>query len=297
VSAVSGRPPRNIVVGLDFSDVSNCALDYAVRIADGDSTLHLVHAVTPVSYTLAEPDLSPKFVNELLRDATERVKAIVPRLGKSPYRVWVRPGYAEEIIILTATATKADLVVLGASGSSGAKKLLLGSVAEAVYRKCPCPVLTVGPQAEQNRELRRILYPTDLLSESYDAFAYAVRLAESRSAQLTLLHIVEAPHPDSPAEYESIASPYRGRLGKLIPAGVHFSSVPESRVELSLSPVDAILEVAADLGADLLAMEVRREEAWASHLPDKASKLISRARCPVLTSVERQHAETAPLIA
>jgi nucleotide-binding universal stress UspA family protein len=285
---------RHIIVALDFSDVSNCALEYAIRIADGDSTLHLVHGVKPVSYTLAEPDPSPKYMEELLRDATTNVKSLVPRLGNIPYRIWVRPGYPEEIIVMAARTIGADLVVIGAHGSSGVKKLLLGSVAEGVFRKSPCPVLTIGPLTERQRELRRILYSTDLLSESYDALTYAMGLAESRSVQLIMLHVVEALRPDSPEEYESIASLYLGRLGKLIPSGVHFSYVPDLRVELSLSPVDAILEVAADVGADLLVMEVRREEAWASHLPDRASKLIARARCPVLTSVERRHAEAEP---
>jgi nucleotide-binding universal stress UspA family protein len=292
--AISGRLPRNIVVGLDFSEISDCGLDYAIRVADGDSTLHLVHAVKPLSYTLTEPGPSPTYMDELVRGATERVQSIVPKLGKVPCRIWVRPGYAEEIIIAVVTAIGADLVVVGTHGSSGLKKLVTGSVAEGVFRKSPCPVLTVGPQTEWKQTLQHILYPTDLLSESYDALACAIGLAESRSAHLTLLHIVEALRPDSPNEYESIVSLYLGRLGKLIPSGVHFSYVPELRVELSFSPVDAILEVAAELAADLLVFEVRREEAWASHLPDNASKLISRARCPVVTSVERPHAEGQP---
>lgn len=292
--AGSSRFLRNIIVALDFSEVSNRALDFAIRIADGDSTLHLVHAVKPVSYTFTEPAPSPHYMDELLRSATRTLEATARKLGKTPYRLWVRPGYAEELIVMAARKTEADLVVLGTHGSSGLKKLLLGSVAEAVFRTCPCPVLTVGPQTEAKVDLQQILYPTDLLSESYDALAYAVGLAESRSARLTLLHIVEAERPNSAREYESIASPYFDRLGKLIPSGVHFSYVPERRVELSLSPVDVILEVADDVRADLLVMEVRREEAWASHLPDMASKVISRARCPVLTSIERQHAEDEP---
>jgi nucleotide-binding universal stress UspA family protein len=291
VQGTSGHSLRNIVVGLDFSALSDCGLDYAIRIADRDSTLHLVHAVKPISYTLTEPDLSPKYMDDLLRDATERVKSMAAKLGKVPYRIWVKPGQAGEVIFLVVRSTAADLVVVGTHGSSGVTKLVSGSVAEEVFRKSPCPVLTVGPNTERKQELRRILYPTDLLSESYDALSYAVGLAESRSAHLTLLHIVEALRPDSPEEYDSIVSLYLARLEKLIPSGVHFPYVPDLRVELALSPVDAILEVAADLGADLLAMEVRREEAWASHLPDKASKIIARAPCPVLTSIERPHAQ------
>ena len=43
--------------------------------------------------------------------------------------------------------TKADLIVMGTHGRRGFKRLLLGSVTEAVLREAPCPVLTVPPHA------------------------------------------------------------------------------------------------------------------------------------------------------
>jgi nucleotide-binding universal stress UspA family protein len=46
-------------------------------------------------------------------------------------------------IIRYAKDNQMDLIVLGTHGRSGLRHVLLGSVAERVVRKAPCPVLTI----------------------------------------------------------------------------------------------------------------------------------------------------------
>jgi len=55
----------------------------------------------------------------------------------------VREGYAATAIVDEAIELGADLIVIGTHGLSGLKHMLLGSVAERVVQKAPCPVLTV----------------------------------------------------------------------------------------------------------------------------------------------------------
>ncbi len=55
----------------------------------------------------------------------------------------VREGYPATAIEEEARSRHADLVVIGTRGHSGLKHLLLGSVAERVVQKAPCPVLAV----------------------------------------------------------------------------------------------------------------------------------------------------------
>jgi len=57
--------------------------------------------------------------------------------------VIVREGYPATVIEEEAVERQADLVVIGTRGLSGLKHLLLGSIAERVVQKSPCPVLTV----------------------------------------------------------------------------------------------------------------------------------------------------------
>jgi len=62
----------------------------------------------------------------------------------------VREGYAATAIVDEAAAQNADLVVIGTHGLSGIKHMLLGSIAERVVQKAPCPVLTVkAPEASE----------------------------------------------------------------------------------------------------------------------------------------------------
>ena len=54
-----------------------------------------------------------------------------------------REGYPATVIEEEAVRQEADLIVIGTRGLSGIKHLLLGSIAERVVQKAPCPVLTV----------------------------------------------------------------------------------------------------------------------------------------------------------
>jgi nucleotide-binding universal stress UspA family protein len=71
------------------------------------------------------------------------------------------------------------------------KHLLMGSVAEDLFRHLPCPVLTVGPNVSKASmratDIKHILFPTDLSHESQKVFPYLASLASEYKASLTLL--------------------------------------------------------------------------------------------------------------
>jgi nucleotide-binding universal stress UspA family protein len=62
----------------------------------------------------------------------------------------LREGDPAQEILHTAEETKADLIVMGTHGRTGLRRLLMGSVAEVVLRKAPCPVLTVKSLLREN---------------------------------------------------------------------------------------------------------------------------------------------------
>jgi len=55
----------------------------------------------------------------------------------------VEEGSPADMILAVAEETHADLIVMGTHGRSGFRRLLMGSVAEAVNRKARCPVVTI----------------------------------------------------------------------------------------------------------------------------------------------------------
>jgi nucleotide-binding universal stress UspA family protein len=86
-----------------------------------------------------------------------------------------------------------DLVVMGTHGRSGVRRMLLGSVTEAVARRAPCPVLAVRSDAEEGagEPVRRILAPVDFSEICHKAVQHAKEIARTFDARIDLLHVVE----------------------------------------------------------------------------------------------------------
>ena len=57
----------------------------------------------------------------------------------------IEQGEVPEVLSKLVRKYDIDLIVIGTGGRKGLEKLLLGSVAEEVFRNAECPVLTVGP--------------------------------------------------------------------------------------------------------------------------------------------------------
>jgi nucleotide-binding universal stress UspA family protein len=142
---------KRILVPTDFSECSGAAVTYATALARAfDAELHVLHvpehpgeaAETEFPIGLFEnmQNAAHDRLGKLLSDEDQRVlrTQFAMRIG-SPYGEIVR--YAQERDI--------DLIVMGTHGRGFVAHMLIGSVAEKVVRKAPCPVLTVHhPQHE-----------------------------------------------------------------------------------------------------------------------------------------------------
>jgi nucleotide-binding universal stress UspA family protein len=143
--------PKKILVATDFSEHADHALDYGVALAAQlGATLHLVHAVMlPIA---GGPELALAFGPSTLEAMTNSAQAAMKvRMDKYLGRVTLAPprvemGDPRDVIDRTAEEIDADLIVMGTHGRRGIRRVLLGSVAEAVVRSAPCPVLTIRPR-------------------------------------------------------------------------------------------------------------------------------------------------------
>lgn len=139
---------RTILVPIDFSSHAHAVLEWAAHLAEEHgSKLVLLHAYhLPVDFQQLEGAyLPPDFWAQVKADSSanlERSAATLRERGLTVETV-VREGYPATAIEEEARARHADLVVIGTRGHSGLKHLLLGSIAERVVQKAPCPVLAV----------------------------------------------------------------------------------------------------------------------------------------------------------
>lgn len=87
-------------------------------------------------------------------------------------------------------------MVIGTHARRGLGKLLLGSVAEHIFRHADCLVLTVGPGSLQGspvgsgRAIRPFLFATDFSEASLRALPYAISAANRFGTKLVLLNVM-----------------------------------------------------------------------------------------------------------
>ncbi len=138
-----------IIVGLDGSDHSGRALDWAIREAGlrgAALTVLAVHEVASNHWT-GNPELYPadQPATEAVRRAAEDVvqKAVTQAGEPGPASVTVRAvsGLARQELV--QASSDADLVVVGQRGGGGFARLLMGSVSSQVVHHAACPVVVV----------------------------------------------------------------------------------------------------------------------------------------------------------
>ena len=277
---------KNILIATDFSPAAHAALARVVSIAKQfDSLVHIVHVIQPREIDIASLATNPEIDQETHIDAKRQMALLETEVGTVPHWSWLRGGKVSEAVEDLVRSQHIDLVAVGASGKSNLKKFFLGSVAEEIVRTATCPVLTIGPHASAancGELLAQLLYVTQFWEESHYGLQYAIRLATQYKSQLLLLHVVEQDEPRA-SDHEWLRE-YRRILRNLLPEDASGLLVePVLRVEVAKNSTARILQVANEISAGLIVMDIRPEEPWATHLRDKVSEIISGASCPVLT--------------
>jgi nucleotide-binding universal stress UspA family protein len=214
-------------------------------------------------------------------------------------------GHASAAIPDQATALRADLIIMGTHGASGFERLLLGSVTEKVLRKAACPVMTVPPRVPSSAgatAFTKILCPIDFSTPSIAALEYASSIAESASAGLSVLHVIEWPWHEPPApafeelprEQAAALAEYRrylerlatDRLKAVVLDAVGAAGSPETLIRHGKPHVE-ILRAADERDADLIVIGLHgrniADRADRALFGSTANHVVRQAVCPVLT--------------
>jgi nucleotide-binding universal stress UspA family protein len=178
-----------------------------------------------------------------------------------------------------------DLLVLASHGRHGIPRLVLGSVAEDVFRNVSCPVLTVGPDVKpcnsREMKIKKVLLATHFEAGS-TAPAHAALLCNEFGAELTVLHVADE---NKIASNGKTSKELAQQLTSVVPPEVCLWRKPACVLKYGL-PSTNILEVAQQMRADLIVLGARHPEPARinSHLPwATAARVIAEAECPVLT--------------
>jgi nucleotide-binding universal stress UspA family protein len=143
---------ERILAPVDFSEPSLQALAYAKHLADiYHARLQLLHVVPQ----LVQPSFYARRGNDFMEfesDIIGKAKAEMlqrcdevegPEVSVEAHAVAGRPAYE---IIRFAERQQSDLIVIATQGLTGLSLFLIGSVAQRVARRAPCPVLSINPR-------------------------------------------------------------------------------------------------------------------------------------------------------
>lgn len=260
-------PPRRILVPVDLSEASRHAFAAAQSAAEKfHARLEAVYCDAPLPAEMAA------YADTLQdKERLARVEAALRKRYSAAAALHVARGEPARVILRLARERRPDLIVVGSHARGTLSRTLLGSVADAVLRYSPAPVLVVR---EKVRALRRVLAPIREDKDAQKGLVAAGLVARAFGAKLDVLHV--ATDPVFGLRPEKLI---RDRVAKL-PKDVIRDTQPRALARTG-DPVTEILR--ATRGADLLVLVSRPKSLLGDLvLGTTAERLARHSRIPLL---------------
>ncbi len=288
---------QRILFPTDFSACAEGAYRHAAWLADRfGAELHVLHVVESDDAPVRDwpESAGTGHLRLSLADVAEQLGLPAPADAHDPTDVVevvetevVGPS-APEAILDYAHDEEVGLIVMGTHGRRGWQRSLLGSVAEQVLRKAPCPVLTVRPPetpVETAWPPGRVLLALDAVPADGAplpaAARWAARLAVAYRAPLEIVHVV---HPPDTLRVRERAGAALRALGERLAAGAD----AELTVTAALrggDPVEAVRTLAAETRTHLVVVGTHARAGTTRVFAGSVAEDLARtAPCPVLVA-------------
>lgn len=288
---------KRILCPTDLSDDSPRTLRYAVALARTyEAELFVCHR--PQSFT-------PEARDEVVDRIQSLIDAALTRISteeQSREVVWQSIVLEHENVGAAITDTAAELsadLIFMRSRRRPLAATLLGSTAERIAHKAPCPVLVMHADErewmdESTGEIRlqRLLVPLDFSTYSQLALEHGLALAQQYQANVHLLHVLPAPvsdpevswvGPDKNAPYQQAAR----RLQSAVPPEVHLWCTVKHAVQTG-RVYKEVLSYAQANEIDLICMGAHGSDfTVAGLLGSNVDRVLRQAQCPVLIAHPR----------
>ncbi len=142
---------KKILFPTDFSEAADEAWDQAnVMAKETGAMLVIVHVDEPTSAYGGAGDVFYVTTADDREVMRQRLTAIVPPDSDIAYEHHLLAGDPATEIAHLAEELAVDMIMMGTHGRTGLTRLLLGSVAEEVVRRAPCPVMTFNQHSHEH---------------------------------------------------------------------------------------------------------------------------------------------------
>jgi nucleotide-binding universal stress UspA family protein len=297
---------KKVLFPTDFSEISNQALPYAIKMAKLSSAeLIMLHAVTLYEHDPNDPGHHfpslEAYCSEVSAAAESGFQVCIEEIGDSGVKIrkTIVQGISPHAAILEFIKEEGDigLIVMSTHGRSGLTHVLLGSVTENVIRYADCPVLvTKHPEHEfidpgtGEVHIRKILFPFDFSEASLRPLEILRFMAGMNETEIIIFHSVDIEVPpiyfasgiDSilqldPDLNDRVIQKMKDQVGSKLEGFRIRYEVQEGRA------VDRIKQYASENEVDVIVMGAAGAHGIGDFLfGSTAARVIQRAVCPVL---------------
>jgi nucleotide-binding universal stress UspA family protein len=196
-------------------------------------------------------------------------------------------GNPTATILQTITAKKIDLTIMGTSALHGLERIVFDSTTEAVLRKAPCPVLSVGPRAMNSEKALQsvgpVVFATDFHFITIHAMRYAACFSQLTASPLHCLHVMPRTL-EACTQCQVVPTIMSEALQQLAAESGVVVEEPTCATTYGSEVSCGVVDYARQQKAKLIVLGVRKAslEASQTHL-HIAYRIITEAPCPVLT--------------
>jgi nucleotide-binding universal stress UspA family protein len=215
---------KTILVPTDFSKCANNAMMYALEIASrtGQSitALYVVYPNEGVDNNMYDAFFVDNYVQQRLDGMKDWIKKFTksPHLKDIKIQIECRIGFPVSTISQTATELGASMIVMGTTGASGLRGVLLGSVAGGVISATKTPTFVI-PLKAVFRNTARFAFATDFrLPVSKGSMQVMREMLNLQHTGLDIVHVVSEAHKQPDDRNKEAMSE---KLG-VIPHNFHF---------------------------------------------------------------------------
>ncbi|RFC54203.1 universal stress protein [Brumimicrobium aurantiacum] len=272
-----------ILFPTDFSQAAENAFFYALQLTkklNAELVLtHIyelpdlgrsLHNTSKEVFEIMEMETLEKFkksVEEL------RNKAIVNGYVNVEFRQQMDEGQTVPKIIDLAIKEKADYIVMGTTGASGLKEVLLGSVTAGVIDRSPCNVLSIPNDVSPTNTIDKIAYLTNYQDEEIDSFNVVHDFAKIMDASMSTIHF----YKDVTEMEESEMEEWKKKLNV-------DSNQLESHVVSGANFEEAVSRLYIDEDIDVLAIQPRKRNFFTQLFKKSVSKqMVHHLNIPLFT--------------
>ena len=273
---------KKILVPTDFSENSKCAFNYALELAEQlNASITVVHIYHPSVNHMNEYMIITD--NELEAISREQLTEFVKnKRSNSQNEVTVADrvegklevGFAAEKLVNMSKSGEYDMIIMGATGSTGLLEQVFGKVSLHVAQSSACPVLLI-PSGVHFEPIREIMYAIEYELVNEKCLVQLEKLSNKLESNVHLVHV-----------YEDIEKKPNGAKSSLVEK-IFQQKVPNLKFTMeaicSDSVVHGLEEYATEKDMDWMVLVKPQRKLWQRLLhTSKANEIIMNPQIPLM---------------